>query len=301
MLSTPIQKRVVKWTWSGAGFTREKPRSKQTAALNPLQVYKRARYYDPATGEFISRDPLEYVDGMSLYRGYFVPGAVDPFGLDHIDDLIALLSDKKYLIREKATAELIAQSKQDPNVISRLISAHTNATFTETKYRATIIARAYAESIDGITKDDWLFMAKATKPCCTKEDVDAAIDEIDQEFQKKHTTFRETVNQKKAQLAPLVNSEVAPYKTLGQRHQERIFGSLDNVPLDFEVSGEWKAAVRNLAAQIRFDGKERNVEVFVNLSFNSETSTPGEGYARIKVQNPLQRVEEYKFKGLILK
>ncbi len=44
-------------------------------------MYFRARYYDPGMGEFISRDPLEYVDGMSLYRGYFVPGAVDPLGL----------------------------------------------------------------------------------------------------------------------------------------------------------------------------------------------------------------------------
>ena len=44
-------------------------------------MYFRARYYDPETGEFISRDPLEYVDGMSLYRGYFAAGGVDPFGL----------------------------------------------------------------------------------------------------------------------------------------------------------------------------------------------------------------------------
>ena len=43
-------------------------------------MYFRARYYDPETGEFISRDPLGYVDGMSLYRGYFVPGGVDPSG-----------------------------------------------------------------------------------------------------------------------------------------------------------------------------------------------------------------------------
>ena len=45
-------------------------------------MYFRARYYDPQTGEFISRDPLGYVDGISLYRGYFVPGNVDPSGRD---------------------------------------------------------------------------------------------------------------------------------------------------------------------------------------------------------------------------
>ena len=43
-------------------------------------MYFRARYYDLGTGEFVSRDPLEYVAGMSQYRGYFAPGMVDPFG-----------------------------------------------------------------------------------------------------------------------------------------------------------------------------------------------------------------------------
>ena len=43
-------------------------------------MHFRARYYDPTTGEFISRDPLEYVDGMSLYGGYFVPSGLDPTG-----------------------------------------------------------------------------------------------------------------------------------------------------------------------------------------------------------------------------
>ena len=43
-------------------------------------MHFRARYYDPGTGEFISRDPLEYVDGMSQYRGYFVPNGVDSYG-----------------------------------------------------------------------------------------------------------------------------------------------------------------------------------------------------------------------------
>jgi RHS repeat-associated protein len=43
-------------------------------------MYFRARYYNPLTGEFLSRDPLEFVDGMSLYRGYFPINGVDPTG-----------------------------------------------------------------------------------------------------------------------------------------------------------------------------------------------------------------------------
>ena len=47
-----------------------------------LKLYLfRARWYDPATGGFVSRDPLGYVDGMSLYRGYFGVRGVDPNGL----------------------------------------------------------------------------------------------------------------------------------------------------------------------------------------------------------------------------
>ena len=59
--------------------------SKQLAAPKFLQVHKRARYYDTGTGEFISQDPLEYVDGMSQYRAYFVPGGEDPLGLSPCD------------------------------------------------------------------------------------------------------------------------------------------------------------------------------------------------------------------------
>ena len=43
-------------------------------------MYFRARYYSPQLGQFISRDPLGYVDGMSQYRAYFVPDGMDPSG-----------------------------------------------------------------------------------------------------------------------------------------------------------------------------------------------------------------------------
>jgi len=36
-------------------------------------------------GRFVGRDPLGFVDGMSLYGGYFVPGAVDPSGMRNCD------------------------------------------------------------------------------------------------------------------------------------------------------------------------------------------------------------------------
>jgi RHS repeat-associated protein len=42
--------------------------------------YFRARWFDSNLGRFTNRDPLRFVDGMSLYRGYFSPNSMDPFG-----------------------------------------------------------------------------------------------------------------------------------------------------------------------------------------------------------------------------
>ena len=36
--------------------------------------------YSPGLGRFISRDPLEYVDGYSTYAAYFIPNELDPTG-----------------------------------------------------------------------------------------------------------------------------------------------------------------------------------------------------------------------------
>lgn len=46
-----------------------------------LQYY-RARYFDNDLGRFINRDPIGYVDGFNLYRGYFIPNDTDWSGLD---------------------------------------------------------------------------------------------------------------------------------------------------------------------------------------------------------------------------
>ncbi|EDM28834.1 hypothetical protein LNTAR_13497 [Lentisphaera araneosa HTCC2155] len=61
---------------------------KQYDSISPHNAYDansddfRARYYSTELGQFISRDPLEYVDGMNMYSGYFARQfGVDPSGL----------------------------------------------------------------------------------------------------------------------------------------------------------------------------------------------------------------------------
>jgi len=58
--------------------------------------YFRARYYDEDMGRFISRDPLGYVDGYSLYTGYFAEGfMLDPLGLEK-DCYKVLIGPERY-------------------------------------------------------------------------------------------------------------------------------------------------------------------------------------------------------------
>jgi hypothetical protein len=62
--------------------------------LETAIYYFRARYYHAELGRFICRDPIGYVDGMNLYRAYFVPRTVDPLGTDIVPpDLIPQDSD----------------------------------------------------------------------------------------------------------------------------------------------------------------------------------------------------------------
>ncbi len=63
-----------------ASFLRQSTDNKQLVAPNRIPQLISARYYDPGTSEFISTDPMEYVDGMSGFRGYFVISSTDPKG-----------------------------------------------------------------------------------------------------------------------------------------------------------------------------------------------------------------------------
>jgi RHS repeat-associated protein len=45
----------------------------------------RARWMSPSAGRFLTRDPIGYVDGWSLYPNYFEMDGVDPTGLADLD------------------------------------------------------------------------------------------------------------------------------------------------------------------------------------------------------------------------
>ncbi|PCJ51507.1 MAG: hypothetical protein COA79_26100, partial [Planctomycetota bacterium] len=86
-------------------------------------MYFRGRYYSAQLGRFLSRDPLGYVDGMSLYRGYFGVNGLDPLGQekkkkktskndkDDEKNLINLVKQLKNL--EKAVNETFDKAIED--------------------------------------------------------------------------------------------------------------------------------------------------------------------------------------------
>jgi RHS repeat-associated protein len=54
--------------------------------------YFKSRHYHPQLGTFISRDPLGYVDGMSLYTGYFgMQCGTDPMGMERLEVFVSNL------------------------------------------------------------------------------------------------------------------------------------------------------------------------------------------------------------------
>jgi len=57
----------------------------------------RFRYYDTGLGRFIGRDPIGFVDGLSLYRAYFAPNTIDPLGLGDLETVVSTSFNKNTL------------------------------------------------------------------------------------------------------------------------------------------------------------------------------------------------------------
>ena len=92
-------------------------------------MYFRARMYAPTQGVFISRDPLGYVDGPSLYRSYFIPGRLDPYGLADCTPescdctvYVMLPGDKRYYgCYEKFDTDTISYAADTPCCVNGVL------------------------------------------------------------------------------------------------------------------------------------------------------------------------------------
>lgn len=67
---------------SGTGSTPFAYKGAAGYYTNPVtnDIYVRARTYEPATGHWLSKDPLGFIDGPNLFKAYFVPSGRDPSG-----------------------------------------------------------------------------------------------------------------------------------------------------------------------------------------------------------------------------
>jgi RHS repeat-associated protein len=93
--------------------------------------YYRARYYDPTTGRFLSRDPKGYVDGMCLYGsfGNNPINRLDPFGTQEKegptapkpDELKEKPEEKKF--HKETVAYLEKHKKQMPVPVGDILKA----------------------------------------------------------------------------------------------------------------------------------------------------------------------------------
>jgi RHS repeat-associated protein len=97
-----------------------------------LRLYHfRARWYDPATGGFVSRDPLGYVDGMSLYRGYFAVQHSDSSGytmiLDQVVDWFAGWRDEDSFARSRTYGTMRQSTRWTP--IERIVGMKCDFSF----------------------------------------------------------------------------------------------------------------------------------------------------------------------------
>ena len=64
-------------------------------------IYVRARTYQPATGRWLSMDPMGFVDGPNLYRAFFVPNGIDYSGqkcADSCDDMLSKVENPRNVI-----------------------------------------------------------------------------------------------------------------------------------------------------------------------------------------------------------
>ena len=96
--------------------------------------YFRARYFEPDLGVFVSRDPLGFVDGASVYQGWFLMKyATDPLGLSNNLGMFSLSFEDVYgtserdgkIYNELKTDHFSVELNPRGNIIAEFLRANT--------------------------------------------------------------------------------------------------------------------------------------------------------------------------------
>ncbi len=85
-------------------------------------LFARNRYFSPGLGRWTSRDPAGYIDGYSLYAGYFVPNGVDPTGMvtECPEDMAQWPGEEM----ESVAEEYLSYFGRAPSVYAASVRAH---------------------------------------------------------------------------------------------------------------------------------------------------------------------------------
>jgi RHS repeat-associated protein len=154
-------------------------------------VYLRARYYDPATGQFLSRDPLvALTGGPYAYADGYPLNYADPSGLVSWGSVsaVAILRSQHWLLVERRlsleppalaapalvtvgvsaqTAVAIASRLQTASIVAGLTSTELSASATtlDCRHRVDINCWAgIAGTVGGAATNGVSFVAGATRP-----------------------------------------------------------------------------------------------------------------------------------------
>ena len=81
--------------------------------------YFRARYHDPNLGRFISRDPMQYVDGHSLYAAYFAQNFMtDPTGEGAVSGGLIKAAETAIALMPDGEGDVTWQLHKLPGIVS---------------------------------------------------------------------------------------------------------------------------------------------------------------------------------------
>ncbi len=144
--------------------------------------YFRARYFDNELGRFISRDPLGFVDGMSLYNGYFATGfGVDPSGYKRFDSYSELTLWEADFITDDKAAMGYFKWAVDVDLDGNVMKLFTFDRALSLESIGGAIGAVIGGFFDLYLKNDRVFISKSYITCgCDKckEDSNLRVDQI---------------------------------------------------------------------------------------------------------------------------